>query len=188
MTLARRVVAENRAFIVPLVLALLANIAAYVYPLRVKSETAADRAATAGQALDAAKRDGAAAQALVTGKTQADQELAVFYQKVLPPDVATARRITYTRVPDLARKANVKYDQRSSEVDQREKNIRLGRLRTRVVLEGDYEGLRQFIFELETTPEFIIIDDVTLAQAETNRPLTLTVELSTYYRLGANGA
>ena len=30
-----------------------------------------------------------------------------------------------------------------------------------MMLEGDYESVRQFLYELETTPEFIIVDDVT---------------------------
>ena len=55
------------------------------------------------------------------------------------------------------------------------------------MLQGDYEGIRRFIYALETAPEFVIIDDVSLAQAEANKPLTLTLELSTYYRLGDNG-
>jgi hypothetical protein len=33
----------------------------------------------------------------------------------------------------------------------------------------------------------VIIDDVALAQAEVAMPLTLTVELSTYYRTHTNG-
>ena len=53
--------------------------------------------------------------------------------------------------------------------------------------QGDYESFRQFIYELESAPEFVIIDDVTLAQNDPDKPLTLTLELSTYYRLGANG-
>ena len=57
-----------------------------------------------------------------------------------------------------------------------------------MVLQGDYGNLRQFIFELETAPEFVIIDGVTLTQADTSKPLTLTLDLSTYYRLGAHGA
>jgi len=56
-----------------------------------------------------------------------------------------------------------------------------------MVLQCDYESFRQFIYELETTPEFIIIDDLTLSESEANKPLNLTLELSTYYRLGANG-
>ena len=58
-----------------------------------------------------------------------------------------------------------------------------------MTLEGGYENVRQFLFELETTPEFIIVDDVSLGQSEANKPVTLTVALSTYYRLdrGRNG-
>ena len=55
-------------------------------------------------------------------------------------------------------------------------------------LQGDYENLRQFIYDLESSPEFIIIDDVTLLQPDPDRPLVLTLQLSTYYRLGTNGA
>jgi hypothetical protein len=56
-----------------------------------------------------------------------------------------------------------------------------------MVLQGEYESVRQFIYELETAPDFIIIDGMSLAQAEANKPLALTLELSTYYRLGADG-
>jgi len=133
----------------------------------------------------------AAATALVKGKTTAEQELATFYQKVLPPSLDAARRLTYAKLPALARKANVKFEERRSDVDQqqqRQKNTRLGRLQTRIVLEGDYESLRQLLYELETTPEFLIVDDVGVTQAETNKALTLTLDVSTYYRVGANGA
>jgi Tfp pilus assembly protein PilO len=190
VSLARRILGDTRAFVIPLVLGLLINVAVYalvVYPLRVKSETAADRAVTAATARQAAQRDQASAQSLVTGKTQADHELATFYEKVLPSDHAAARRMTYARVPALAKKANVKYDQRSEEVEDKDKNTRFGRLRTRVVLQGDYESLRQFIYELETTPDFIIVDELALTQNEPDKPLTLSVTLSTYYRQGANG-
>jgi len=191
MRLARRVFEEKRGLVVPLVAALVINVGIYalvVRPLAAKSATAADRAASAARSRQLAERDAASARALVTGKTRAEQELTTFYEKVLPPDLTAARRMTYTRLPELARKANVKFERRSSEMDLAERNPRFGRLHTRMVLEGSYEGLRQFIYELETTAEFIIIDDVTLTQAEADRPLTLTLELSTYYRKGANGA
>ena len=56
------------------------------------------------------------------------------------------------------------------------------------MLDGTYENMRQFLYELETTPEFIIVDDVSLGQAEADKPVTLTLEVSTYYRQGRNGA
>jgi Tfp pilus assembly protein PilO len=93
-------------------------------------------------------------------------------------------------VPAVARKTNLHYEARHQEVEAAHdsgKSAHLGRLKTRVVLQGDYENFRQFVYELETAPEFVIIDDVTLTQGEPGRPLTLALELSTYYRLGANG-
>jgi hypothetical protein len=191
MTLGRRVLHENRRYLWPLVAALLLNLAVYglvVYPLGVKSATAVERAAAAADVRAAAERDMAAAAALVAGKSTAEQELATFYQKVLPPTLDAARRLTYAKLPALARKANVKFEERRSDIDQQQKNSRLGRLQTRIVLEGDYESLRQLLYELETTPEFLIVDDVSVLQPDANKPLTLTLNVSTYYRLAGNGA
>ena len=88
----------------------------------------------------------------------------------------------------LARKMNVKFVERRTEIDQPEHDSRVGRLKIRTELQGDYENLRQFIYQLESSPEFVIIDDVTMTQNDPAKPLTLTIELSTYYRLdAANG-
>jgi Tfp pilus assembly protein PilV len=189
--IARRILSEKRGVVIPLVVALLINIGVYalvVYPLGVKSATAAERAAAAASARQAAERDRASAGALVAGKARADEELATFYQKVLPSDSDEARRITYARLPALARKASMKFTQRHAEEDtQTQKDSQFGRVRTRIVLEGDYRSVRQFLYELETTPEFIIVDDVTLAQTDADKPLALTVEVSTYYRQTRSG-
>ena len=79
MTLLQRVLREKRSIIVPLMVALLANIAVYalvVRPLGVRSATAADRARVAAERLKAAEADRDAARALVVGTTLAQQELA----------------------------------------------------------------------------------------------------------------
>src|SRR5213079_2801145 len=132
-----------------------------VYPLGVKSANASERAASAAQARQAAERDMASADALVTGKTKADRELNTFYKKVLPSSLDEARRMTYARLPALAKKANMRFTERHTELDaQLEKTSQLGRVRTRMALEGGYDSVRQFLYELETTPEFIIVDDV----------------------------
>ena len=193
MTLLQRILVEKRALILPLALALLVNIAVYglvVYPLETKAATASDRAAAAAQSLRNADRELGAARALVSGKSHADQELATFYDKVLPPDFAAAQRMTYSFVPAVARKTNVRYEARHQEIETAKdsgKSAHLGRLKTRVTLQCDYENFRQFVYELETAPQFVIIDDVSIAQTDTGKPLSLTLELSTYYRLGANG-
>jgi hypothetical protein len=192
--LLKRVVAENRSLVLPLVVALVANVLAYfiiVRPLGVKSAGAADRAEAAATALRAAEQESAQARALVTGKARADEELSAFYQKVLPPDQTAARRMTYASLPALARRTNVRYDARTTAVDEggeQDKDERWGRMLIRMILEGDYENLREFVFELERSPEFVIIDDVTLAESSGADSLMLTVNLSTYYRLRPNGS
>jgi Tfp pilus assembly protein PilO len=192
MTLVARIVREKRGFLLPLAVALLANVGVYalvVYPLGVKSATAVERAAAASQARQSAERDLAAAEALVSGKAKAEEELATFYQKVLPAGADEARRVTYARLPDLARKAGMRFSQRHMELDrQLEKDSQLGRVQTRMELEGSYENIRQFLYELETAPEFLIVDDVSLGQSEADKPVKLSLEVSTYYRQGRNGA
>jgi len=89
--------------------------------------------------------------------------------------------------PSLAKKSNVKLVDRRFEVDKTEKNARLGLLKVHTVWQCDYESFRQFIYALESASPFVIIDDVSLAQSDANKPLTLVMELSTYFRLGANG-
>ena len=190
MSLWKRVFAEKRAPIVALLVGIMVNVAAYgliVYPLGVKSGGAAERASVAAASLRAAEQDFAGAKALVTGKTRAEQELSTFYDKVLPADESHARRQTYTALPNLARRANVRFAERRTELDPAmPKNSRVGRLQIRMVLSGEWESIRQFIYDVESASEFVIIDDVTVTQNEPGRPLTLTLQLSTYFRLRSN--
>jgi len=190
MRLARRIFVEKRALIIPVALGVVLNIAAYLFvvrPLALKSAGVADRAIAARQALTLAERDLAAARALVTGTSRADEELATFYEQVLPSDQNSARRLTYLSLYHLARKMNVKFLDRKTEVEPPKRDARVGRWKIRTELQGDYENLRQFIYALESAPEFVIIDDVTLSQNDATKPLTLTIELSSYYRVDAHG-
>ena len=186
----KRIAAEKRSLILPIAIGVLVNIGVYVlvvYPLGIKSAGAANRAANAAKLHQAAEQDYASARALVAGKSRAEEELTTFYGKVLPADQMAAVRLTYTPLPNLAKKANVRIVGRRWTPDPAGKDARLGRLHIVASLQGEYEALRQFIYELETAPEFVIIDDVTLMQGEVGKPLTLTLELSTYYPLGAHG-
>jgi Tfp pilus assembly protein PilO len=189
MSLFQRILREHRPAIILIVAALVLNVAAYVLvvrPLGVRSATSADRAQVAAANLRAADADRNAARALVSGKQQAEQELSTFYDKVLPADQSAARQLTYAPLPALAQKTNVKWSERRSVVEA-VKNTDLARLRISMVLEGDYANIRRFIYELETSPAFVIIDDVTLAQDEMDKPLILTLELSTYFKASAHG-
>jgi len=188
----KRVVTEKRSVIYPLVIALIVNIVGYflvVRPRGIKSAGAADRAAVAADTLRAAEREVATARALVEGKGRADEELNAFYQKVLPRDLVAARRMTYASLPALAKKTNVKYEAQRSNIDERQKrDARLGHLIIKMQLQCDYESFRDFLYQLETAPEFVIIDDVTLSEATGADNQTLVIDLSTYFPLRPDGA
>jgi Tfp pilus assembly protein PilO len=188
--LLRRVLTEKRKLLLPLVVTLAANLLAYVIvvrPLGVRSAGTASRVSEAAAALRGAAKELEMARALVTGKAQADEELSAFYQKVLPTDLVAARRMTYATLPALARRTNVRYEARSTEVEDVGEDERLGHMTIRMILQGDYEDIVQFIYQLESAPEFVIIDDVTLTEGTANEPQTLALNLSTYYRLRPNG-
>ena len=166
-------------------IALAANVFAYVLvvrPLEVKSAGAADRARQSAVALAAAEKDLAAARALVGGKSDADQELSAFYQKVLPADLTTARRLTYSSLPELARKTGVRYEARTASNEATERDAKLGHMKLTMVLQGDYRNIRQFIYELESAPNFVIIDDLTITEKSAGEAQTLTLNMSTYFR------
>ena len=172
MPLLTRIVQEKRSIVLPLAITILANIVAYafiVYPLGVKSAGAADRAQAAASARQAAEREESLAQALVTGKAEADEELNAFYGKVLPASQTAARRMTYASLPALARRTNVRYEERRFTVEDAkaaDPNARLGHLVIRMVLQGQWRDIRDFIYQLESASDFVIIDDVTLLEEQ----------------------
>jgi Tfp pilus assembly protein PilO len=187
--LARRAFAENRSIVLILAVALVANVLVYllvVRPLERKSTGAADRATAAANTLRAAERELAQADALVKGKARADEELDAFYKKVLPSDMTAARRMTYASLPALARRTGVKFEARTTSVEPVDRSGHLERMAIRMILQGDYDSLRQFIYGLESAPEFVIIDDVVLVEGTGDEPLRLTIDLSTYYRVTPN--
>lgn len=191
MTPWRRVAAEHRSLVAGLALLALANVTAYlllVRPIQARASSVAERARAAAVRRTDAEQDEAAARNLVTGKSKADEELATFYQKVLPDGAAAARRLTYARLPALARETNVRYEERQSSFDfSSAAETGLGRLESRMLLVGDYADIRRFIYQLETAPEFVIIDEVTIAAENQSDQQSLTMQLSTYFRLESNG-
>jgi Tfp pilus assembly protein PilO len=185
-----RVFRDKRHLIVPLAIAAIANVAALlllVYPLSRRVAATELRAADVGQQLARATNDYRLARATLDGRQHTDDQLARFYVEVLPRDQTAARRITYLKLAQLAREANLDYDRRSFRVDESQKESTLRRLEITFPLTGDYRDMRRFIHTLETAPEFIVIRDVSLAkqQAVTNKdPLALMLKLATYYRAG----
>jgi len=190
VSLRQRILEEKRRLIYPVVTVLILNIALYVavvYPLSMKVTANEQSALAASDAAHAARREYEAARNTVNGKAAADAELKKFYGDVLPPDVSAAQRVTYLKIHQLAQKSNVNYERASNEVT-RDKDSTLGKLSTTVTLTGQYREIRNFIHELETAPEFLILETVALSQgAEKSTALAVTVKVSIYYQAGANG-
>ena len=184
LALVRRAGAEHRRLVLGLGAAVLVNIALYafvVYPLsdRVANVTARDRAAE--QALAQARADHAEAAGILTGKSRASAELATFYTDVLPHDLPGARRLTYLRLAQLARESGLEY-RRATYSPVVESNSTLTRLQIQIVLQGTYPDMRAFIYQLETSREFVVIDNVQLAEGGNSGSLVVTLDLSTYYK------
>jgi hypothetical protein len=190
MTQFRRVLAEKRGLIYPLVAAVLLNAAlfiAVVYPLSLKVANGERDALAAASARKAAQAEYDAARATVTGKASADSELKKFYTAVLPPDLSAARRIVYAKMDKLASTANVTPGRRDLEETQ-ERGSDLGKLTATVVLMGEYRNIRRFIHDLETAPDFMILENVALSQgSERDRGLTVIVKVATYFRIATDG-
>jgi len=122
-----------------------------------------------------------AAQTKMKAKREADAELQRFYNDVLPQNLSGAREITYVHLAELASKTHLRMERRSTTPGQ-EADSRLASLQTTMLLQGEYTDIRRFIYELETSPEFILIENVVLNQGtSTDSALVLTLGLSTYY-------
>jgi len=193
----RRVFLERRVFILPLAVALLANAAIFglvVYPSSGRVARAEQQEQVALQELAAAQREYAAAARTQRDKVRAEADLQKFYEDVLPADMAAARRATYLHLSQLAREAGLQYQRRLEESREprpggQEPAPALARFDITMVLEGDYEGVREFLRNVEASDGFIVIDNIGLAEG-TDRAanLVLTVELSTYYRVATRGS
>jgi hypothetical protein len=186
-----RVIRAHRTFVFLLAAGLALNVGAYavfVYPLAARVADADNRAARASAALRDARREFEAARNVATSKERAEAELRTFYGEVLPGNLGAAHRVTYLNLAQLARQCNLHVTRRTAE-EEHDRDSRLDHLKIALALEGQYDDVRRFIARLETAPEFVIIDDVTLDQArEGGATLLLTLQLSTYYRTTGNAS
>ncbi len=124
-----------------------------------------------------------AARGIADDQVSATDVLQRFYRDILPSDLPGARRITYPRFAALARAHNLVLERRSS-VPEEDEDSRLARLRTTMLLAGDWADIRRFIHTLENAPEFVVIEEIALSQSEeVGASLVLTLGVSTYYRI-----
>lgn len=186
-TLFQRVMRDYRRIVLPLAIALGVNVIVYgavVYPLSQRVANIEQRDRTAEEQLLAAQRDHAQATGTLTGKDRAAAELTTFYKDVLPSDLAGARRLTHLRLAQLARESNLKFIRATFQpVEPRGSGGgTLTQLQIQMALSGTYSDMRAFIHELESAPEFVVIDNIELGQGADGGALGVTLHLSTYYR------
>jgi hypothetical protein len=184
MRLTRRVIQEHRKAVVLIAGGLVLNVLLYLVVVRPLARSVANieqRTLAAEQARAAAQSDFGRASGTLTGKDRATKELATFYSTVLAQDLSGARRLTYGRVQRLADQHRLSY-QRSRYEPVEERGSSLTKLKVNVELTGNYANLRSFIHAIETAPEFVVIENISLAEGSSEGSLRLALDLSTYYR------
>jgi Tfp pilus assembly protein PilO len=182
----QRVIAEHRRVVYALIAGVVINFLVFgffVYPLQRDVANVEQRTRAAEEALAAAQADYARANGTLTGKDRALKELDTFYGSVLAQDLTGARRLTFARLAQLAAKSRLDFERRKYEpVVERGSN--LTRLKVTMDLAGSYADIRDFIHEIESSPEFVVIDDVGLMEegVQNGDSVRLTLQLSTYFR------
>ena len=184
MTPIRRIVVDKRLALTVIGGLVLADALLYgvgVYPQRAGVARAEGRARMAAREVVTGQAALGTARARLDGKTRAKDELQQFYDRVLPQDLAAARSITYPRLAALAGQMGLVLERRTADRD-RDEDSELARLRTTMLLAGEYGNVRRFIEALETAPEFLVIEEIVLSQREEVDDASLTLGVATYYR------
>jgi Tfp pilus assembly protein PilO len=180
-----RIVREHRTALLPLAVVLAANIVALVvvvYPLAQRVSSNEQRAELAEQQRVQAAAEFRRAETLRDTQTQATKDLETFYAEVLPSSVGAARRILQLRLQQMARDHGVLY-QGSGTTEDEIRESSLLRLTMSVRLAGEYDDIRSFLYDLERSNDFVVVDNIKLAEGtEPDAPLAVSLQVSTYYR------
>jgi len=187
MTLVKRIFEERRGILLPLVIALVANVAVLVvavFPLQAAVSMAESDASIAQRDLGEARLAERQATAARTSKERADRELEKFYSDVLPASFSTARQTTNIWLYEAARDAGLEF--KGSHFDSETlRDSALSRAFSKITLQGRYPNIRKFLYAVETAKEFIIVEKVELAQQgdriAANGVLQVSLTVSTYF-------
>jgi Tfp pilus assembly protein PilO len=186
----RRIYDEKRRLLIPVLAGIALNVVLFVgvvYPLRARVRSTEVRAEAAAQRLQAAEREDEEARNIAQGRDRTSLALTSFYKDVLPSTHAQARQVTFLRLTQLAEQHNLEQSRRSTDPKQ-DRESTLARLQISMTLQGNYDDIRRFIYQVESGSDFIVIDSISLRQGEeAGSPLTLALNLSTYYQAGSNG-
>lgn len=182
-----RLMAEKRGWMVGVAMLAIGNALVYalgVLPLGARVTATEERARNAERDVAAAAAQLDQAKRTVEGRVRANEQLRRFYAEVLPADQSVAREVTYLRLAQLAREAHLGFDRRTFGLEE-EKTSALTRLDMSMELLGEYNEIRDFVYAVETAPEFVIIRSMSLQQNEREGTrLRLSFDVSTFFRAG----
>jgi hypothetical protein len=155
-----------------------------VFPLGRQVSAAEQQAQAQRESVYRARADYQSAKAMVQGKQLADASLKKFYSDVLPANSSVARRLTYLKLSQLARAANVHLESGTNTYSH-EKGSHLSKVTTTYTLSGDYRDVRRFIYSLETAPEFMVLENIgltSLEQQQARSGLAVKLDVANYFR------
>src|SRR5688572_13972776 len=185
MTLWRRVFAERKGLVLPLLIALAVNLgvlALGVFPLQASVAGDETRAMAVKMRLAEAQRMQRHANDTRESQVRADQELKQFYSAVLPGNHAEARNLLYLQLRTIAVQNGLAF---ATSISQRETvdESTLMRLSTNLSLNGNYANIRRFLYDLETAEEFFIVRSMKLGPSSRREggSLEVVVNVATYY-------
>ena len=181
-----RILADRRLLVSVLGVLAIANfigLAMVVGPIRSRVRTLTQRATTAALSVTTATRELTEARQTTAGSVQAVTDLQTFYTQVLPASQPAARQVTLVRLAQLIRDANLSYDRRAFTQDEPGTDAVLTRATLKMNVYGSYRNLRELLYALETGPDFIVVREVGVAQADDpQEPLEAALTLSTYFK------
>ncbi|HEX5070919.1 MAG TPA: GspMb/PilO family protein [Vicinamibacterales bacterium] len=186
MSLTARIFRERRRVIIPLLVFLLANAAGlgYVFWLQQSMDAAQASRDKALADLTLARKAKKDAEGQKGSKDLADVEIRKFYDEILPKNLPAALNVLNFWLSKVAATSRVSYRAGSYDHDP-VRDSRLTKVKGEITLSGDYANVRRFLYELETSQEFIVIEKVQLSQpnaaAQGNSQLEVALTVATYY-------
>lgn len=185
MSLTRRVYADRRKVMLPLLVFLIINVAVVGVVFYLESDVDAAEAARQRAILDlgTAKKAETDAKAQRISKERADVELRTFYADVLPKNLASAVSVTNFWLGRVAAESRLAF--RVGNYDHEQvRGSQLTKVTGEIKLTGEYADVRRFLYDVETAEEFVIIEKVELSQPSTaqgSSQLELSLSIATYY-------
>lgn len=191
MSLWRRVATEKRNLVIPIGTALVVNLLVgglAVWPLMRSVAADETRAMDVKFALAEAHKLAKVATETRERQQRANDELKKFYADVVPRTLADARDLLYLQVAQLSAETGLVAQSSAFEPLPLE-DSNLMKFRVDVSLTGEYAGVRRFLYLLETSERFFIVEAVKLGQSGQRQgssgSIEVVVQMATYYGGGA---